>query len=148
MKKLIILPILSLFVFNFTFGQDNEKYAELIKEAWDLYQAKEYLESGQKYAQAFIANRGKRLIGDIRKHDPPYLQKSTEKAGAMKNLNSVRTFFRKKIRYARIKNIKYKFPNIETLIIFMLLNKVYCNEIFLKLNFWKKRTSLLQDLIL
>jgi len=64
MKKLIILPILSLFVFNFTFGQDNEKYAELIKEAWDLYQAKEYLESGQKYAQAFIANGGKGLIGD------------------------------------------------------------------------------------
>lgn len=64
MKKLIILPILCLFAFNFTFGQDNEKYAELIKGARDLYQAKEYLESGQKYAQAFIANGGKGLIGD------------------------------------------------------------------------------------
>lgn len=64
MKKLSIRPILSLFVFNFTFGQNHEKYAELIKDAWNLYQAKEYLESGQKYAQAFIVNGGKGLIAD------------------------------------------------------------------------------------
>ena len=32
MKKLALVTILSLFVFNFTFGQDKKKYAELIKD--------------------------------------------------------------------------------------------------------------------
>jgi hypothetical protein len=47
-------------MFNLTFGQDREKYSELIKEAWNLYESKEYLNSGKKYAEAFAAlnNRG------------------------------------------------------------------------------------------
>lgn len=64
MKKLTLLTILSLFVFNFTFGQDREKYSELIKTAWSLYESKEYLKSGEKYSEAFVALGGKGMVND------------------------------------------------------------------------------------
>ena len=54
----------SLFVFNFTFGQDKEKYDGLVQEAWQLYESEEYLQSGQKYAEAFIAFGGKGMVND------------------------------------------------------------------------------------
>ncbi|WP_396601436.1 DUF6624 domain-containing protein [Algibacter sp. R77976] len=53
MKKTTILAILGLLVFNLSFGQDREKYSELIKEAWNLYQTKGYKQSAEKYSQAF-----------------------------------------------------------------------------------------------
>ena len=49
MKKLTLLAILSLLVFNFTYGQDREKYSELIKEVWGFYGSKDFLKSGKKY---------------------------------------------------------------------------------------------------
>ncbi len=55
MKKLTVLTILNLFVLSFTFGQDREKYSELIKTAWRLYESKDYLKSGEKYSEAFVA---------------------------------------------------------------------------------------------
>ncbi|MCL2289743.1 MAG: hypothetical protein FWC34_03440 [Bacteroidetes bacterium] len=55
---------LNLFVLNFTFGQNQEKYSELIKEAWTFYEAKEYLKSGHKYSEAFIALGGKGFVND------------------------------------------------------------------------------------
>lgn len=64
MKKLTVLTILSLFVFNFTFGQDREKYSELIKTAWSLYESKDYLKSGEKYSEAFVALCGKGMVND------------------------------------------------------------------------------------
>jgi len=64
MKKLTVLTILSLFVFNFTFGQDREKYSELIKTAWSLYESKDYLKSGVKYSEAFVALGGKGMVND------------------------------------------------------------------------------------
>ena len=64
MKQLVLIPILSLFVFNFTFGQNQERYAELTKEAWQLYEEKEYLMSARKYAKAFIALGGKGIVND------------------------------------------------------------------------------------
>ncbi|MCB0410219.1 MAG: hypothetical protein KDD29_08360, partial [Flavobacteriales bacterium] len=64
MKKLTVLTILSLFVFNFTFGQDREKYSELIKTAWSLYESKDYLKSGEKYSEAFVALGGKGMVND------------------------------------------------------------------------------------
>lgn len=64
MKKLIVLTILSLYVFNFTFGQDQKKYSELIKLAWSLYESKDYLKSGEKYSEAFVALGGKGMIND------------------------------------------------------------------------------------
>ena len=53
MKRLILLTTLSLFAINFMFGQDHERYSELIKEASYHYEKKEYQESGQKYSEAF-----------------------------------------------------------------------------------------------
>ncbi|MDR2971764.1 MAG: hypothetical protein LBU83_07560 [Bacteroidales bacterium] len=64
MRKLALIVFCSLFMFNFSFGQDKEKYAELIKKAWQLYESKEYLQSGQKYAEAFIALGGKGMTND------------------------------------------------------------------------------------
>ncbi len=64
MKKLTVLTILTLFVFNYTFGQDSKKYATLVKTAWSLYQSKDYLESGEKYSEAFVALGGKGIVSD------------------------------------------------------------------------------------
>jgi hypothetical protein len=64
MKKLTILTILCLFVFNFTFGQDRNKYSELIKSALSLYDSKDYLKSGEKYSEAFCALSGKGMVDD------------------------------------------------------------------------------------
>lgn len=64
MKKLTVLTILSLFVFNVTFGQDREKYSELIKTAWSLYESKDYLKSGEKYSEAFVALGEKVMVND------------------------------------------------------------------------------------
>jgi len=40
---------------------ENPLYAELITEAWSLYESKEYLKSGQKYNEAFNALDGKEM---------------------------------------------------------------------------------------
>ncbi|MFB6343906.1 DUF6624 domain-containing protein [Saccharicrinis sp. FJH62] len=64
MKKLTVLTILSLFVFNYTFGQDSEKYSELIKTALNLYESKDFLKSGEKYSEAFVALGGKGMLYD------------------------------------------------------------------------------------
>ena len=55
MKQKWILLMLGLLTFGNSYGQDEEKYAELIKEAWHLYETEEYLQSGQKYSEAFVA---------------------------------------------------------------------------------------------
>jgi len=64
MKKLTVLTVLSLFVINFTFGQGMEKYSELIKTAWSLYESEDYLKSGEKYSEAFVALDGKGMVND------------------------------------------------------------------------------------
>jgi hypothetical protein len=53
-KKIILMVFFCLFAFNYTFGQNNEQYIELIKEAINFYKNKEYLKSAQKYNEAFI----------------------------------------------------------------------------------------------
>jgi hypothetical protein len=63
LKKLALI-VFSLFVCNHTFGQDGEKYPELVKEAYNLYKSKEYLKSGQKYSEAFATFGGKGYIPD------------------------------------------------------------------------------------
>lgn len=52
--------ILGFLILNNVFGQNQQKYTELISEAWNLYQNKLYLKSGQKYSEAFssLGNRG------------------------------------------------------------------------------------------
>jgi len=63
MKK-SILAILGLLIFNLSFGQNREKYTELIKEAWNLYQTKDYKQSAEKYSEAFSALGDKGNISD------------------------------------------------------------------------------------
>lgn len=58
MKKTIFLTILGILIINFSFGQSTETYDELINEAWELYESKEYLKSGLKYSEAFAAYGG------------------------------------------------------------------------------------------
>ena len=64
MKKVTALTILCLFVLNSVFAQDREKYSELIKTAWSLYESEDYLKSGTKYSEAFVALGGKGMIND------------------------------------------------------------------------------------
>jgi hypothetical protein len=64
MKKLTVLTILSLLAFNSSFGQDITKYSEIIKEAWSLYESKDYLKSGEMYSDAFDALGGKGMVND------------------------------------------------------------------------------------
>lgn len=53
MRKSIFITILGLLIFNFSCGQNKENYSELIKEAWKLYEAKDFKQSAQKYSEAF-----------------------------------------------------------------------------------------------
>ena len=64
MKKLAVMTILALFIFNFSFAQDSEKYSELIQTAWSLYESKDYLKSGEMYSEAFVALGGKAMLND------------------------------------------------------------------------------------
>lgn len=61
----------AIFLFFVTFGfapasmaQDWQKYAELVEEAKVLYHQRDYLKSGQKYAEAFVALDNKGLVTD------------------------------------------------------------------------------------
>ena len=53
MRKSIFITILGLLIFNLSCGQNEENYSELIKEAGELYEAKEFKQSAQKYSEAF-----------------------------------------------------------------------------------------------
>jgi hypothetical protein len=53
MKKTALFTILGLLIFNFSFGQEEKKYSLLIKEAWGLYEAKDFKRSAQTYSEAF-----------------------------------------------------------------------------------------------
>lgn len=64
MKKFTITAILSLFLFHSTFGQDKDKYTELIKSAWSFYQSKDYGSSGEAYTEAFNSLGGKGTLSD------------------------------------------------------------------------------------
>ena len=64
MKKTMILSILGLFLFNTSFGQDREIYSKLKKEAWNLYEAKKYRQSAEKYSEAFVTLGGKGNVSD------------------------------------------------------------------------------------
>jgi hypothetical protein len=52
MTKKTILTLLGILFFNLSFGQDQQKYSELVTEAQNLYKNKEYLKSAQKYSLA------------------------------------------------------------------------------------------------
>ncbi|MCJ7757711.1 MAG: hypothetical protein MUP24_06150 [Gillisia sp.] len=64
MKKTTLLTIIGFLIFNLSFGQENEKYSELINEAWKLYETKEYLNSAEKYSEAFSVLENKASTSD------------------------------------------------------------------------------------
>lgn len=64
MKKLNFLIILGLLIGNISFGQDQDKYSELVKQADSLYQSKNYKESGEKFSEAFVALGNKGAVND------------------------------------------------------------------------------------
>lgn len=64
MKRTSISAILTILIFNFSFGQNQEKYATLIKKAWNLYQTKEYKQSAKEYSKAFYFLGNKSNMSD------------------------------------------------------------------------------------
>ena len=64
MKRSILSLLAIFFLSNFSFAQTSDNYKDLIAEAWSLYEAKEYLESGRKYSEAFKAFGGKGVVSD------------------------------------------------------------------------------------
>ncbi len=64
MKTNILLILLGLFTGQLILGQDYPKYYQLVDEAYQLYENKEYLKSGQKYAEAFVALGNRGMIED------------------------------------------------------------------------------------
>lgn len=64
MKSKHFLILIALFAFGYGQAQDQEKYQELIREAWALYEAEDYLASAQQYSAAFVALGGKGYIYD------------------------------------------------------------------------------------
>lgn len=65
LSKSISIGLLLIVLLNhLSFGQDMNKYSELIRDAWKLYEAKEYNKSAEKYTQAFSSIGNKGLIDD------------------------------------------------------------------------------------
>ncbi len=64
MKNTTLLTIIGFLIFNFSFGQENEKYSKLTNEAWKLYETKEYLKSAEKYSEAFALSNNKEKSSD------------------------------------------------------------------------------------
>lgn len=64
MKAKVLVSIVGLFISTTLWGQNREKYAELTKEAFELYQAKEYLMAGKKYSDAFITLNNQGSMAD------------------------------------------------------------------------------------
>lgn len=64
MKKSSLLIIFGFLMFNHSFGQDQQKYSDLVQEAWNLYEEKNFRESGKKYSEAFVALGNKGAVSD------------------------------------------------------------------------------------
>ncbi len=64
MKIKLLITIIGLLAFNLTFGQNQEKYPEFVKEASNLYDSKEYKKSANKYKEAFDQIDGKAYPND------------------------------------------------------------------------------------
>ena len=64
MKIRILATVVGLLIFNISFGQNQEKYSEFVKEAWELYKSKEYKKSAEKYKEAFDQIDGKAYQSD------------------------------------------------------------------------------------
>ena len=64
MKKNIVFPFLLALLGFSAFAQDQQKYSALVNEAMTLYDGKEYLKSGQKFSEAFVALGNRGMVND------------------------------------------------------------------------------------
>lgn len=53
MTKKTIVTLSVILLFTHSFGQDLDKYSDLVKDALKFYETKDYLKSGLKYSEAF-----------------------------------------------------------------------------------------------
>ncbi len=60
----ILVILFTTFYLNFSFGQDHQKYLELVQDAMKFYQSKEFFKAGQKFSEAFVANGNKGAFND------------------------------------------------------------------------------------
>ncbi|HZH70497.1 MAG TPA: DUF6624 domain-containing protein [Flavobacteriaceae bacterium] len=62
--KILIAITIGLLFTTSGFGQNQEKYSEFVKEAWSLYESKDYKQSAKKYKAAFDELDGKAYPND------------------------------------------------------------------------------------
>lgn len=59
MKIKFLMTVIGLLLINVAFGQTRDRYTEYIKEAYSLYQSKDFKASAEKYKEAFEQLEGK-----------------------------------------------------------------------------------------
>jgi len=64
MKIKLLMVIIGLLIYSISFGQNQEKYKAYVKEAWSLYDSKEFKKSAEKYKEAFDQLDGKAYPND------------------------------------------------------------------------------------
>jgi len=64
MKIRFFTILIGLLFSNISFGQSSDKYSEYVKEAWQLYESKEFNKSAAKYKEAFDQIDGKAYPND------------------------------------------------------------------------------------
>lgn len=64
MKKTLLSLLLVSSCSAISFGQDQTLYTTLVAEAYELYAAKDYLKSAEKYSEAFVALGNKGYVND------------------------------------------------------------------------------------
>lgn len=64
MRKLSLLTLLSVCMFNFSFAQNMGAYSAYVEEAWQLYEAAKFEEAAEKYEEAFDQIEGKAQPND------------------------------------------------------------------------------------
>lgn len=62
--RILIVITISLLSTPMGFGQNQEKYSEFVKEAWSLYESKDFKQSAEKYKAAFDQFDGKAYEND------------------------------------------------------------------------------------
>lgn len=64
MQIRLLFVFIGLLTVNIVVGQNQEKYSEYVKQAWSLYQTKDYKKSAKKYKKAFEQLDGKAYSND------------------------------------------------------------------------------------
>ena len=80
MQMRILFAVIGLLIFNNAFGQNQDKYPTFVKEAWELYESKEYKKSAEKYKEAFDQKDG-----EASDHDRYYAACSYALSGDIEN---------------------------------------------------------------